>query len=251
MLACKLDNTRWLRVLGVRNPADEGANLAFWEKLCGPHASLRCACEVIFSLYFSALLIGAEENRDLSWSTKFRLWYFSHRYPQAPKPIDSRHFERFVAFVVAWVLVIVIFAFLRLMNRFPRARVASQWFVGLVSLCGLPVALLYDGFGDSKLLLIMAGVSAVLVFLYVSEGWQLSTWVNLSLLCLYFIFATWIAWRSWVTFPLAFFVLWPGLDWIPGTYPVARSILPLLGLLLSGVWAVWVKETQSGGYQQH
>lgn len=219
--------------------------MAFWEKVCGPDVRLRCACEAMFSLYFSALLIGAQENRDLSWSTQFRVWYFSRRYPQAPKPIDSPHFERMVAFVLAWLLVIVIFVFIRFLNRFPRARTATQYFVGLLSLGGLPIALLYDGFGDRRLLLIIAGVSALVVFLYVSQEWRLSTWVNLTLLCVYFTFATWIAWHSWTTFPLAFFVLWPGLDWIPGTYPVARNILPMLGFLLSAAWAMWVKETQT------
>jgi hypothetical protein len=218
--------------------------MSFLENLRIRRERLKFTCELLFSIYLSIVVFAVEEQRDLSWSTQFRLWYFAHRYPNAPKPIDSPDFERIVAFLLAWLLMIVLLVLLRFLNRIAAASIALQWLVGFTALAGLPSALLCAGYGNRKLLLALIGLSGLVAYIYVFRRPRVSDWVSLLFLCLYFIFTTWVAWRSWSTFPVAIFMLWPGLDWILGTYPVAKNLFPLIGFFLSATWLMWVTATR-------
>jgi hypothetical protein len=201
--------------------------------------------KVLFSIYFSTVLFAIEEDRSLSWSTQFRLWYFEYRRPSVPKPIDDPHFERAVAFVLAWLVVIVLLILLRFMNRLTAANIALQWLIGFTALAGLPTAMLFAGYGNQMEWFGFVGVSGIAAYVCVFRRPQISRWISFALLCFYFVLSTWLIWRSGTTFPLVMFTWWPGFDWILGTYPIMKNVFPIIGFLLSAVWLMWVKVIQA------
>jgi hypothetical protein len=211
----------------------------------------RTTYEFLFSLYLSALVMSVEEMgyfpwRDFSWTTLIRLRIFSYFHPQAPKPIDAPHEERLIAFLLAWLLVILIFFSLRLFARFSFMRVPLNIVAGLVALGGLPAVLWYICYENRVLLTVQIVVSAFCVLLYAYRRWPAPWRMSLALLVLYFGSSTWVAWRPCGTFrafPLVFFALWPGFDWVLGTYPRMQNIFPLLGFVFSVVWGIHVRET--------
>jgi hypothetical protein len=218
--------------------------VAFQEELYRRGVLLRFTSELLFSLYFSTLLVAVEEHRGFSWSTQFRLWYFAYRHPSAPKPIDSPHFERMIAFILAWLFVVAVFMLLRFLHRLSAVSDAVQWTIGFVALAGLPGALLCDGYGNRKTLLVLIGVGVFVSSVCVFRPWRMPNWMSLILLGFYSICTTWVAWESWTTFPLPVFAVWPGLDWVLGTYPAVKNIVPLLGFLLVVAWFMWVNQAR-------
>jgi hypothetical protein len=207
---------------------------------------LRLAYEILFSLYSSVVVMSAEETRGFSWSTTVYHWYALYRDPSVRKP-HSPHAERVIAFFLAWLLVILIFLSLRVLARFSFGRLPLQAIAGFVAIGGLPAALLYCGFGNRILVTALIILSVICVLVYVYRKWPASDPVALAILVLYFAFTTLVAWRSWGTFPLGFLVLWPGMDWILGTYRQTQNVYPLLGFVLSVFWGIRVKEGWSGG----
>jgi hypothetical protein len=199
--------------------------------------------ELLFAAYLSALIMSVEEMRDFSWSTSLRLLMFSHFHPTAPKPIDDPHRDRLIAFVLSWLLFALIFLLLRLMARFSFMSAPWQTVAGIVALGGFPAAVLYRGYGNRILLASMIILSVFCALVYVYQGWRASGRVCIAFLVMYFALSTWVAWHSWNTFPLAFFLLWPGLDWILGTYYWTQNIFLLLGFVFSMAWATYVRET--------
>jgi hypothetical protein len=199
--------------------------------------------ELLFAAYLSALIMSVEEMRDFSWSTSLRLLMFSHFHPTALRPIDDPHRDRLIAFILSWLLFALIFLLLRLVARFSLKSAPWQTVAGIVALGGFPAAVLYRGYGNRILLVSMIILSVFCALLYVYQGWRASWRVCIAFLVMYFAISTWVAWHSWNTFPLAFFLLWPGLDWILGTYYWAQNIFLLLGLVFSITWAIYVRET--------
>ena len=202
----------------------------------------RITYEVLFSLYLSTVVISAEEMRDFSWSTSLRLLVFSHFRPRAQKPIDNPHAERLIAFFLAWLLAILIFLCLRFVAKYSIRRLPLETAAGFVAFGGLSAALLYSGMGNRVLLAAQVALGALCAFLYVYRMWPASWRLNLAFILLYFGFSTWEAWHSWITFPLGFFLLWPGFDWILGTYPQTKNIYPLLGFIFSMSWGIYVRD---------
>jgi hypothetical protein len=186
--------------------------------------------------------MAVEEMRDFSWSTSIRLLLFSYFNPKGRRPIDDPHAERAISFVLAWLLVILIFVSLRLCARSSFMKTPVDIAVGLVALGGLPAAILCRGYGNRILLTLQIAFVALCVLLVVYRKWPASPHVSLILLVLYFCFSTWVAWHSWIGFPLASFALWPGFDWIVSTYPQTQNVYSLLGFALSLAWAceVWL-----------
>jgi hypothetical protein len=206
---------------------------------------LQFSCEVLFSIYFSAALLVSEESRDWSWATQIRVWYFSYFYPQSPHAIDSPYFERKIEFLLAWVIATIAFVVLRSLYRIPNARALLRWLIGLVALIGMPATLLWTGFGNRVLLLFSIGLGVAIASLYVFATRHSVSWLKLLIIACYFILTTWLAWRSWITLPLGLFALLPSLDWVPGTYPVAKNAFPLLGFMLAETWVLWTNSIQT------
>ena len=158
----------------------------------------RTTYEFLFSLYLSVLIISVEEMRwSWSWIIRFRI--FSYFNPQLRKPTDDPHPARLIAFLLLWLLVIIIFLCLRLLSRFSSSRVPLDIAAGLVALGGMPTAIWFRGLGNRALLLAQIVLSLVCAFLNVLGKWRGSPRTNLALLALYFIFSTWVAWQSWST----------------------------------------------------
>ena len=199
---------------------------------------LRFSCELLFSMYFSAVLLAAEESRDWSWATQIRVWYFSYFYPQTPHGIDSPYFERKIEFLLAWVITALVFVALRSLYRIPIARALLEWLIGLVALVGMPATLLWTGFGSRALLLSAICLGVAIASLYVLAMRHSANWLKLLIVACYFVVTTWLAWKSWTTLPLWLFALLPSLDWIPATYPVMKNLFPLLGFVLAVFWVV-------------
>jgi hypothetical protein len=84
---------------------------------------LRLVHELLFSIYFSVVVVSAEETSSYSWATTLRSIYFSHRYPGVHVPIDDPHRERFIMFLLVWLVAGAIFILLRLFARFAITRV--------------------------------------------------------------------------------------------------------------------------------
>lgn len=203
----------------------------------------RTTYELSFALYLSTVVMSVEELRDFSWSTTLRLLIFSHFHPGAHTPIDSPYQERLIAFILAWLLVIIFFLALRLLDHVSLVRAPLEMAAGCVALGGLPSALLYRGFGNHILLIAQIVLSGFLAFLYVYRRWPASARLNLALLTLYFGFSAWAAWHFSNAFPLQFFLLWPGVDWILGTYQETQNLYPLLGFVFSVLWGIHVRDT--------
>jgi hypothetical protein len=205
---------------------------------------LRWAHEMLFAIYFSVVAISAEETRGSSWATTLRLIEFSHRFPGAAKPIDDPHRERFIMFLLVWLLAAMVFISLRLLAQFSFTEVFVNLFAGFVALAGLPLALLYCKFGNPLFLWTLVVVAGIYVFLYTSGKLSLPGPFSALILTLYFGFSTWIAWISSNTFPLGFYLLLPSWDSILGTWEWTKAVYPLLGLSSAMVWALYVRHMQ-------
>lgn len=203
----------------------------------------RFTYEFLFSFYFGVLITSAEETRDFSWSRSLRLLISALLRPNSEKPGDDPHLQRLIAFIFGWLLVAFVFALLHLSARVSFVRVPFLIAGGFVALGGLPAVLLYAGFGNRVLLTAMMVLGASYTILYVCFSSLVSEELSLLLLLGYFIFSSWVAWRSWTTFPLGVYLLWPGWDFLLITYSFLKTVYPLLGFILSVAWATYVRET--------
>jgi hypothetical protein len=208
---------------------------------------LRWIHELLFSIYFSVVVVSAEETRSLSWATTLRLFDYSHRYPGVARPIDDPRGERFIMFVLVWFIAGAVFLSLRLLARHPFTRVILNPFAGFVALAGLPCAFLYSGYGNRTILIEEIAISGIAVFLYTFRKWQLPAWFGIGLLVIYFGISTWFAWNSWNTFPLGFYILWPSWDWILFAWVQTRAIYPLVGFCSAVIWAMYVRQSTNTG----
>lgn len=101
------------------------------------------------------------------------------------------------------------------------------------------MALLLTGYGNRTILVVLIAVSGMATIINGYYQLPRSDGVALGLLVLYFGLSTCVAWRSWTTFPLGFFVLWPGWDWVLGTWEAAQNVYPLLGFVFAVVWGMY------------
>jgi len=200
---------------------------------------LKQAFTALFSLYLSVVVFSIEEPRSFSLSTRLRLLDDSVRHPGMPRRIDAPHQERLITFFLCWVAVGIFFLLLRAIERFPRAKRILLTLAGLLALGGLPMALLLTGYGNRTILVVLIALSGLATIINIYFQLPRSDGVALGLLVLYFGLSTFVAWRSWTTFPLGFYALWPGWDWVLGTWEVAKNVYPILGFAFAVVWGMY------------
>jgi hypothetical protein len=114
----------------------------------GQNTYIACILDFLLSTYLALLTISLNIRMTrLAWSTKLHRFYFSQRYPNAPRGIDDPYREALAVFLVVWFFAFVIFALLRLTARFSSARAIVRNLSGLVAVAGFPLACLYSGEG--------------------------------------------------------------------------------------------------------
>jgi hypothetical protein len=199
--------------------------------------------QFLTSLYLSVLFVSAEELRDLSWSTAARLLIFSHVNPNSPRPIDDPYTERLTAFVLVWLLALVLFFAIRLLTLFPFARRPLNLSLGFLAVDGLPAVLLYTGYLNRKLAAIAIFLGAAYVVLQVVAKTILSIRLSAMLLVVYFSSLVSLEWYIWGKFPLAFYAGLPQLDWVLGTYRIMGNIYPCLGLVVAVMWGMYAGDS--------
>jgi hypothetical protein len=106
----------------------------------------------------------------------------SYFHPTVPRPIDDPHRERLIAFVLAWLLLALIFLLLRLVARFSFMSASWQTVAGIVALGGFPAAVLYRGYGNRILLVSMIILSVFCTLVHVYQGWRASWRVCIALI---------------------------------------------------------------------
>ena len=211
---------------------------------------LRTVHELLFSIYFSVVVLSAEETMGSSWAFMLRSYYVLHHHPGALGPIHDPRGERFILFLLAWLLAAGIFALRLALSRFSVITRFLSFVEGVVILGGLPLALIYTGYGFPLYLEVLLLLSIAYVFLYVYGKWLIPTFVNISFLVFLFSLSAWLGWVPAHTFPLGFYILLPDWDWVFGTLEWTKLIYPLLGSCAAVIWALYVKCCADGRVRQ-
>jgi hypothetical protein len=219
--------------------------------------SVRHIHELMFSIYFSLLLILADDVSSkwvgnpgdrTPWVLRMKFLltgdYRTHSLVADPKLR--------LAFVFLWaVLSLGIFLLLRVLARFSLTRAFLRIAAGVIVVAGFPLIFAYGCHTLIFLLFLVEAVAALVCTVFYACGNSPSSalWA-ISLAVLHFTFWSWCTWNGdycspgWMGgVPL----FWPGytLTWVTVKDPLL--IYPWLGLLATIVWGLYVRQSEETG----
>ena len=219
--------------------------------------SVRHVHELMFSIYFSLLLILADDVSSkwvdnpgdrTPWVLHMK-FLLTGDYRTHSLVADTK---LRLAFVFLWaVSALGIFLLLRTLVRFSLTRSFLRIAAGVIVVAGFPLIFAYGCHTLLLLLLLVEVVAALLcTVFYAYRNWPSRALWAISLAVLHFTFWSWCTWNGdyfppgWVGgVPL----LWPGytLTWVTVKDPVL--IYPWLGLLATLAWGLYVRQSEENG----
>lgn len=200
--------------------------------------------ELVFSIYFSFLVVSAHEAGDHPWSGRLLSYFLSHGYAQRPMGIEDYRVYT-IDFSLLWLSAVLIFLLLRLFSGFSLTRVVLRGFAGFVAIAGFPLALAY-GHGETVLSiqfgLVIAGVCLVL---WKYPKWSASSRTKVLLLIIYFI--VWSTIGGGYRLSQGCLLLWPSwylgwyIPWHVAIWEHGWLAYPFLDLCSTLLWAKYLK----------
>jgi len=221
---------------------------------------LRHVNAVMFAVYLSLLLIMANAVRSILhsggdyWIYRLCLVMTGVRRPASYEDPGLRF-----AFFFLWMAsAAVVFLIVWLLSRFSFVRIFLRVFAGIVAVVGFPIANGYASFrayldtlgslpqaflyayAPHRWLGVEVLASLVGIFLYVFVKWPKKAMWGLLLLFLHF--ALW-SWLVLLGAGSGNILLWPGYSWTRLTRENPSLIYPLLGVLTSLVWGLYLRKS--------
>jgi hypothetical protein len=188
------------------------------------HSTIGFGANLMLACYLSLLFVYVAGTRPLPGLNFQRYIRFWHPHAVSLSQTD------FVAFYAELFVIpaLVFFLCLKLINRLSLTRLLPA-IGGTVAICGFPVACLY-GVRVGLLALMELATAVVCFLLWVYGKWPLSTWLNVSLLIIHYVF--WLFFAGAIERILSTNRQW---DW--GTPMEYTALLcAIFGLLFSFVW---------------
>jgi|ERR1700722_11988671 len=200
---------------------------------------LYSASQLLSSLYIATLIVSVNgQTKGFSWAIRLRSLYLSHYRHHIEKSLDDSHGVFLVAFLLVWSLTLVALLSQRALATFPKGKKVLLPFIGIVSISGYPIAVLYVANGGLLFLQLEAVVGVIFALLYLYRGWPTALSLSIILLTLHFALWSWgfqySTWPGWILF-------WPGWSWVWRSGKWSSLVYPLIGFSSSMTWILSVK----------
>ncbi len=229
-------------------------------KPMGTATYVRYAHELAFSIYFPLLAIMANAIRSIlhpatnSWVDNLYSLIGGCQHAQSYEDPKLRF-----TFAFLWAIsAIVLFVCLRTLATHTFTQIFLRTFAGIVALAGSPLALWYVVFRSNLRVFGFPGALAYAVYFH-SPHWLAVEVVVILIFGLLFALGKWALKPSWslVVLTLHFAIwawlvllgagsgnilLWPGYSWTSFTRAQPSLIYPVLGLLASVAWGLYIRQ---------
>jgi len=218
---------------------------------------LRLLNDVMFAIYLCLLALMANSVRSVLHGAGDS-WVHRLSVTVGAKPFSYGDPGLRFAFLLLWLgSATLVFLCVRLLSRFSSIRSFFRVISGIVAVAGFPIACAYASF--RAYLDMLASIPQALLYAYAPHRWlglemlaslvgvflyAFSKWLQKAtfvLLILFLHFAIW-SWLVILGAGSGNILLWPGYSWVPLTREHPSLIYPLLGLLASVVWGLYLRQ---------